>query len=125
MEPRVRRGDALLELAHLGGQGRLVADGARHAAQEGGDLGAGLREAEDVVDEEEDVLALVVAEVLGDGERGQAHAGAGAGRLVHLAVDERAWLLPGMTLNEPLAFLIGWPLSSFSTAMTPDSIISL
>ena len=50
----------------------------------------GLREAEDVVDEEQHVLALV-AEVLGDGEAGEADAGAGARRLVHLAVDEGAF----------------------------------
>ena len=67
----------------------LVTDGARDAAEERGHFGAGLREAEDVVDEEEHVLPFVVAEVLGDGERGERDAGAGAGRLVHLAEDER------------------------------------
>src|SRR5206468_12613071 len=36
-----------------------------------------------------DVLPLFVAEVLGDGERRERDAGAGAGRLVHLAVDQR------------------------------------
>ena len=51
------RGDALLELAHLGGQRRLVADGARHAAEQRRHFGAGLREAEDVVDEEQHVAA--------------------------------------------------------------------
>ena len=50
---------------------------------------ARLREAEDVVDEEQHVLAFLVAEVLGDGERRERDARAGAGRLVHLAVDER------------------------------------
>src|SRR5690606_21830184 len=47
-----RRGDALLELAHLRREGRLVTDGARRTAEESGDLGARLREAEDVVDEQ-------------------------------------------------------------------------
>src|SRR5690606_23910996 len=84
-----RRGDALLERAHLGAERRLVTDGARDAAEERRHLGARLREAEDVVDEEKDVLALLVAEVLGDGERAQGDAGARSGRLVHLAVDER------------------------------------
>ena len=85
---RRRRGDALLELAHLGRERRLVADGARHAAEQRRDLGARLDEAEDVVDEEEDVLALV-AEVLGHREPGEAHPEPRAGRLVHLPVDER------------------------------------
>ena len=49
-----------------------------------------MREAEDVVDEEEHVLALV-AEVLGDRQPGKADAGARARRLVHLAEDEGAF----------------------------------
>ena len=86
-----RGGDALLQLAHLGGERRLVADRRRHPAQERGDLGARLHEAEDVVDEEEDVLALL-AEVLGHRQAREADAQARAGRLVHLAEDERGLL---------------------------------
>ena len=83
-----RRGDPLLELTHLRRERRLVADGARHATEQRRHLGARLHEAEDVVDEEEDVLALV-AEVLGHRQPGEAHAQARARRLVHLPVDER------------------------------------
>ena len=83
------RGDALLEVAHLALEGGLVAHGRRHAAEEGRHLGARLHEAEDVVDEEQHVLAALVAEVLRHRQAGQADAQAGAGRLVHLAVDER------------------------------------
>ncbi len=54
----------------------------------GRDLGAGLGEAEDVVDEQEHVLALLVAVVLGGGQGRDGHPGAGAGGLGHLAVDE-------------------------------------
>ena len=85
----LRRGDALLQLAHLRRQVRLVADGGGHAAEQRRDLGARLREAEDVVDEEQHVLALGVAEVLGDGQAGQPDAQARARRLGHLAVDQR------------------------------------
>src|SRR5437016_1159679 len=46
------RGDALLQIAHLGGEGRLVADGAGRAAEQSGDFRTGLREAETVVDEQ-------------------------------------------------------------------------
>jgi peptide chain release factor 1 len=52
----------------------------------------GLREPEDVVDEEQHVLAFLVAEVLGRGERGQRHAQARARRLRHLAEDQRRLL---------------------------------
>ena len=55
--------------AHLGRQRRLVADCARHAPEQRRDLGARLDEAEDVVDEQQHVLALL-AEVLRDRERG-------------------------------------------------------
>ena len=84
----LRRGDPLLELPHLGAQRRLVADGARHAAEQRRDLGARLDEAEDVVDEEQHVLALV-AEVLGHRQAREPDAQARARRLVHLPVDER------------------------------------
>ena len=79
---------------------RLVADGRRDAAEERRHLGARLGEAEDVVDEEQHVLALFVAEVLGDGERREADAGAGARRLVHLAVDERGLVEHGRAVGE-------------------------
>ena len=82
------RGDPLLQLAHLGRERRLVADGARHPAEQRRHLGARLDEAEDVVDEEQRVLALV-AEVLRHRQAGEADAQARARRLVHLAVDER------------------------------------
>ena len=87
-EPSARRGDPLLELTHLGGQRGLVADRGGHPAQKRGDLRACLDEAEDVVDEEEDVLALL-AEVLGHRQPRERHAEACARRLVHLAEDER------------------------------------
>ena len=86
---RLGRGDALLQVAHLRAQGGLVADRARHAPEKCRHLGAGQRVPEDVVDEQEDVGVLLVAEVLGDGEPGEGHAGARAGGLVHLAEDER------------------------------------
>ena len=81
-------GDALLELAHFIGQVGLVAHGRGHAAQQRGDLGAGLGEAEDVVDEQQHVLVLDVAEVLGHRQGGQGHAQTRARRLVHLAEDQ-------------------------------------
>ena len=85
----VGRGDPLLQRAHVGGQRRLVAHGRRDAAEQGRHLGTRLGEAEDVVDEEQHVLAFLVAEIFRDGEAGQGHARAGARRLVHLAVDQR------------------------------------
>ena len=83
-------GDAFLQFAHFGGQVGLVADGGGHAAEQRRDFRTGLREAENVVDEEQHVLAFFIAEVLGDGEAGETDAQAGSGRLGHLAVDQGA-----------------------------------
>ena len=83
------RGDPLLELAHLVGQRRLVAHRGRHPAEQRGHLGAGLGEPEDVVDEQQHVLLLHVAEVLRHRQRGQRDPQPGARRLVHLAEDQR------------------------------------
>jgi hypothetical protein len=42
-----------LQLAHLGAQGRLITDRRRHPAEQRGNLGPGLGEPEDVVDEQQ------------------------------------------------------------------------
>ena len=74
--------------AHVGGQRRLITHRGGDAAQQRGHLRAGLGEAEDVVDEEQHVLAFLVAEVFRHGQAGQTDARAGARRLVHLAIHQ-------------------------------------
>ena len=86
------RGDALLELGDLARERRLVADARRQAAEQARHLAAGLDQAVDVVDQQQHVLVRAVAEILGDGQRRQARAPARAGRLVHLAEDQRGAL---------------------------------
>ena len=83
--PLPGRGDALLQLSHLRLEGRLVTDLGGHPAEQGRHFGAGLDEPEDVVDEEQHVLAFTIAEVLRHGQAGQGYPHAGPGRLVHLA----------------------------------------
>ncbi len=101
----LRGRDPFLQFAHLGQQRRLVADRRRHAAEERRHFGAGLREPEDVVDEEQHVLAFRVAEVLGDGQRRQPDAQAGARRLRHLAVHQRRARLAGVLHVDDAALL--------------------
>ena len=79
-------GDPLLEAGHFLGEGRLVTHGGRRAAEQRGHFGTGLGETEDVIDEEQHVLVVLVAEMLGHGQGGERDAETGAGRLVHLAV---------------------------------------
>ena len=90
--PLAGRGDPLLQLAHLGGQRGLVAHGRRHPAQQGRHLAAGLREAENVVDEQQHVGAGGVAEILGHRQGRQGHAQPRPGRFVHLT-EHHAGLL--------------------------------
>src|SRR5581483_162408 len=84
----LRRRDALLQLAHFRREVRLVADGARHASEKRRHFRSRLREAEDVVDEEQHVLPFDVAEVFGDGEAGETNAQTRTRRLRHLSVDQ-------------------------------------
>ena len=83
------RGDALLQEAHLVRQVRLVTHRGGHTAEQRGHLGTGLGEAEDVVDEEQHVLLLHIAEVLRHGQTGQRDPQTGARGLVHLTEDQR------------------------------------
>ena len=83
-------GDALLQSTHLGGQRGLVADGGRHTAQQCGHLRTSLGEAEDVINEEQHILILHIAEILRHGQAGQCHAHTGSWGFVHLAVDQRS-----------------------------------
>jgi len=66
--------DALLKLAHLFREVWLVAHRGRHAAEQRGNFGASLSEPEDIVNEEQHVAALDIAEVFGNGETGECYA---------------------------------------------------
>ena len=67
----------------------MVTDGRGDTTKQGRHLGTGLRETENVIDEEQHVLSFVVAEVFGDGQSGQADTGTGAWGFVHLSVHQR------------------------------------
>ena len=79
-----------MQRTHFRGQRRLVTHGRWHAAQQSRHLATSLGEAEDVVHEEQDILAaaVLVAELLGHGEARERHAQARTWRLVHLAEDQ-------------------------------------
>jgi hypothetical protein len=85
----LRGRDPLLEQTHLVRQRRLITDGGGRASEQSGYFRTRLREAEDVIDEEQHVLVLLVAEIFRHRQGGKRDAHAGARRLVHLAVDER------------------------------------
>jgi len=64
-------------------------------------LGAGLSEAEDIINEQQDVLSLLVSEVLSYRQTGQSDAGTGARRFIHLTVDKRHFGLVTLEVNDP------------------------
>mmetsp|Transcript_16102 Transcript_16102/g.35688 ORF Transcript_16102/g.35688 Transcript_16102/m.35688 type:complete len:366 (+) Transcript_16102:789-1886(+) len=86
--PEAGGSNTLLQQTHISGQSGLVPHCGGDAAQQRRHLGARLRESEDVVDEQQHVLALYVSEVLCDRETGEGHAGAGSWGLVHLSVHK-------------------------------------
>lgn len=83
------RSDALLKEAHFRSKGWLVADSAGHTTQKCRNLRTCLHESENVVDEDENVAAHFVAEILGHRKRGQSDSKSCSWRLVHLAEDHR------------------------------------
>jgi len=66
----------------------LVTDSRGDTTEKGRHFGTGLSETEDVVDEEQHILAFLVTEVLGNGEAGEGDTSTGTGGLVHLTEDE-------------------------------------
>ena len=80
--------DTFLHATHISGEGRLVTDGGGDTTKEGGDLGTGLGEAENVVNEEQDVLAFLITEILCNGETSEGDASTGTRRLVHLTKNK-------------------------------------
>ena len=81
------RRDALLKVAHLSSQRRLIAYSRRHTAEKCGHLRTSLGEAEDIVHEQKHVLALI-AEVLSFSQTSEADAQTRSRRFVHLAVNQ-------------------------------------
>ena len=79
-----------MEGGQLRAQRRLVSEPAGQPAQQTRDLRARLDEPEDVVDQQQDVLPGVVAEVLRHRQGGVPYAKPRPGLLVHLAEDHHA-----------------------------------
>ena len=83
--PGLGVGNALLQLRQLGGQRGLVAQARRHLAQQARYFHPRLNETEDVVNQQQYIALLLVAEVFGHREGGVAHPETCSGWLVHLA----------------------------------------
>jgi hypothetical protein len=77
-----------LQVTHVGTQGGLIAHRRRHPTEQSGYFRTGLHKPEDVVDEQQHVLLVHIAEVLGHGQSRQTHPHPGTGGLVHLTVNQ-------------------------------------
>ncbi len=81
-------GNALLHKTHVNCESWLVSDGGWNTTEESGNLGTGLGETENVVNEEQHILSLNVTEVLSDGNTSKGDTGTGSRWLVHLTEDQ-------------------------------------
>ncbi len=97
--------DALFQVRKFGGQRRLVAEPRRQLAHQPGNFRAGLDEAENVVDQQQHVLARVVAKILGHGQGRVADAKARARRFVHLAEHQHGLVEHARGLDLAVQFL--------------------
>merc|ERR1719175_427538 len=107
-------GDTLLHGTHVSGKGGLVTDSRWDTSEQSRHLGAGLGEPEDVVNEEQHVLALLVTEVLSNSQTSQGNTSTGARGLVHLSVhqgDLGGLVLEGddTTLNHLVVQIVALP----------------
>ena len=78
-------GNALFQLSELSRQSRLITDGGGHSSEQSGYFRTCLHIAEDVIDKEQNVLILHVAEVFRHGKPRESGSHSGAGRFVHLS----------------------------------------
>ena len=83
-----RQSDHDAHATHVRRQRGLVTDGRGDTTEQGRHLRTRLGETEDVVDEQKHILALLVTEVLRNGESGERNTGTGTRGLVHLTEDE-------------------------------------
>jgi hypothetical protein len=73
---------------HVSRECRLVSDGRGDTTEQSRHFRTSLSETENVVNEEQHILAFLVTEVLGNGETGKSNTGTGTRGLVHLSEDE-------------------------------------
>merc|ERR1719249_151905 len=123
-------GDTLLHGTHVSGKGWLVTDSRWDTSEQSRHLGAGLGEPEDVVNEEQHVLALLVTEVLSNSQTSQGDTGTGARGLVHLSVhqgDLGGLVLEGddTTLNHLVVQIVALPGPLTDTGKHRETTVSL
>ena len=73
---------------HVSRQRGLVTDGRGDTTKQSRHFGTSLSETENVVDEEQHILALLITEVLRDGQTSESDTGTSTWGLVHLTEDE-------------------------------------
>merc|ERR1719384_1977694 len=81
-------GDSLLHTTHVSGQGRLVTHGRWDTTKQSRHFRTSLCESENVVNKEQHILSFLITEILGNSQTSESDTSSGAGRLVHLTVDE-------------------------------------
>ena len=123
-------GDTLLHGTHVSSKGWLVTDSRWDATKQSRHFEAGPGEPEDVVDEEQHILTLLVAEILGNGQTGKSNTSTSAWGLVNLSVhqgDLGGLVLEGddTTLNHLVVQIVALPGPLADTSEHRETTVSL
>ncbi len=121
-------GDALLQPRQLRTHRWLITKARRHLAHQSRYFHAGLDETENVIDQQENVSMLVIAEILGHRQRHISHPEPAARRLIHLAVDHHHILKNASCFHgavELFAFAAAFsdPAENAHSFLMPDHVV--
>jgi peptide chain release factor 1 len=76
-----------IHATHISRECGLVTDSGGNTTEQSGHLGTSLSETENVVDEEQHILAFLITEVLRDSQASKSDTGTGTRRLIHLTLE--------------------------------------
>merc|ERR1719499_436888 len=87
----LRGANSILDCTNLPFQSGLVTDSGRNTSEQRTDFGTGLRESENVVNEQQHVLSVDITEVFGLGQTSKSNSHSHTSRLVHLSEHKSAF----------------------------------
>ena len=106
------RGNAFLKQTHFIRQVRLVANSRGHTAEQSRNFRTCLSKAEDVIDKEQHILVLHIAEVFRHSQAGECHTQTSSRGFIHLSEDK------GSIFQNPCFFHLNPQVVTFTGTLT-------